>query len=332
MVTARPDRRVGRQGESLLVTKILYIAGWGRSGTTLLDNVLGQVDGMVSTGELHNLWQRGLVDARDCGCGLRLRDCAFWGRVFDLGFGGVEEVDAAAAIRAQGSIHTRHVLEVARAQRRGSTMRDVAYAPHLKRLYDGIAAASGARVIVDSSKYPVDAIVAAGLPGYDVYVVHMVRDPRAVAYSWSRRKDVRDKAKDGGILPRVGILRSTLVWQVYNTVIASADRRVVGRSHYLRVNYEDFATRPAEVLARVFELVGEAPPEPPLVSDGRVELSATHTAGGNPDRFRSGTTVIRLDSSWRTRMSRPRQLAVAAMSMPTLLALRSPSRTRSRAS
>jgi hypothetical protein len=310
------------------LTKILYIAGWGRSGTTLLDNVLGQVDGMVSTGELHNLWQRGLVDGRDCGCGLRVRDCAFWNQVFDLGFGGVEQVDAPAAIRAQDSIHTRHVLDAVRAQRAGRTMQDIAYAPHLKRLYDGIAAASQARVIVDSSKYPVDAIVAAGLPGFEVYVVHMVRDPRAVAYSWSRRKEVRDKAKDGGILPRVGMLRSTLVWQVYNDVIASADRRVVGSSRYLRLNYEDFASRPAEALARVFALVGEQPPDPPLVNDSRVELAATHTAGGNPDRFRSGTTLIRLDSSWRTGMSRPRQLAVGAMAMPTLLALRPSTRTR----
>ena len=44
------------------MTKILYVAGWGRSGTTLLDNVLGQVEGFVSTGELHNIWQRGLVE------------------------------------------------------------------------------------------------------------------------------------------------------------------------------------------------------------------------------------------------------------------------------
>lgn len=313
------------------MTKILYIAGWGRSGTTLLDNVLGQVDGIVSTGELHNLWQRGLVDGRDCGCGLRVKDCAFWGRVFDLGFGGIEHVDARAAILAQDSVHTRHVLQAVRAQRASRTMQDIAYAPHLKRLYDGIAAASRARVIVDSSKYPADAIVAAGLPGYEVYVVHMVRDPRAVAYSWSRRKNVRDKAKGGGTLPRVGMLRSTLVWQAYNDVIASADRFVVGSTHYLRVHYEDFASRPDEVLAGIFEMLGEMPPDPPLVNDGRVELSATHTAGGNPDRFRSGTTVIQLDSSWETKMSRPRQLAVAALAMPTLLALRASTRTHSRA-
>jgi len=35
------------------MTKVLYIAGWGRSGSTILDNVLGQLDGCFSTGELN---------------------------------------------------------------------------------------------------------------------------------------------------------------------------------------------------------------------------------------------------------------------------------------
>lgn len=310
------------------MTKVLYIAGWGRSGTTLMDNLLGQFDGLVSTGELHNLWQRALVDGRDCGCGLRLRDCEFWNLVFDLGFGGIDQVDAGAVVRAQSSIHTRHVLKVLQAQRAGRTMTDIAYAPYLKHLYDGIAMASKARVIVDSSKYPVDAIVASGLPGHEVFIVHMVRDPRAVAYSWSRCKEVRDKYKDGGVLPRVGLVRSTAVWQVYNDVIGSAGRRAVGKARYLRVNYEDFASRPQAVLDRVLALVGESPSERLSLQGAQIELSPTHTAAGNPNRFRSGTTTIVPDTAWKHGMSRRRQLAVAILASPTWLAMRAPREVR----
>ena len=32
--------------------KVLFIAGWGRSGSTLVGNVLGSVDGLVHLGEL----------------------------------------------------------------------------------------------------------------------------------------------------------------------------------------------------------------------------------------------------------------------------------------
>lgn len=38
--------------------KVLYVIGWGRSGSTILDNVLGQLDGCFSTGELHYFWER----------------------------------------------------------------------------------------------------------------------------------------------------------------------------------------------------------------------------------------------------------------------------------
>ena len=35
---------------------VLYIGGWGRSGSTLLSHLLGGLDGMVSVGELRYVW------------------------------------------------------------------------------------------------------------------------------------------------------------------------------------------------------------------------------------------------------------------------------------
>ena len=39
---------------------VLYIGGWGRSGSTLLAHVLAEVPGFVSVGELRYVWQGGL--------------------------------------------------------------------------------------------------------------------------------------------------------------------------------------------------------------------------------------------------------------------------------
>jgi len=50
-------------------TRVLYILGWGRSGSTVLGNILGEIDGFFSAGELHYLWERSLVEGRACGCG-----------------------------------------------------------------------------------------------------------------------------------------------------------------------------------------------------------------------------------------------------------------------
>jgi hypothetical protein len=273
--------------------KILYIAGWGRSGTTILDNLLGQVDGFVSTGELHHVWQRGLVDDRLCGCGLPVRQCETWQSIFKAGFGDLAEVDAHAVISSQAEVHTRHAPAILRAASRGDVLQRYAYARSLRRLYDGIVQPTGARVIVDSSKYPADAILAAGLPGYEVYVLHMVRDPRAVAFSWQRRKASPGKTRIGGMLTRVGPVRSTAVWVLYNAVIDRYVRRAVPAGRYTVLQYERLATEPQAVLDELLQFVGESPDSTPAFDGNTVQLGCAHTASGNPVRFSAGRIDFR---------------------------------------
>ncbi|MGH9058576.1 MAG: hypothetical protein ACRDZY_03535, partial [Acidimicrobiales bacterium] len=67
--------------------KVLYIAGWGRSGTTILDSVLAQLHGFCSVGELRWLWDRGLTEGWPCGCGAKVAVCEFWKQAVDLAFG-----------------------------------------------------------------------------------------------------------------------------------------------------------------------------------------------------------------------------------------------------
>ena len=70
---------------------VLYIGGLGRSGSTLLDLMLGQVPGLCAVGELSYLWARSDDDL--CGCGERFAACAFWKQVGQEAFGGWEQVD-----------------------------------------------------------------------------------------------------------------------------------------------------------------------------------------------------------------------------------------------
>ena len=50
---------------------VLFLGGLGRSGTTLLERLLGQLSGVSPLGEVVHLWQRDLVDDERCGCGDR---------------------------------------------------------------------------------------------------------------------------------------------------------------------------------------------------------------------------------------------------------------------
>ena len=71
--------------------KVLYVAGLGRSGSTILANTLGQVEGFFSGGELNFIWKHALIENRLCGCGRPSRECPFWGPVFNGEFGGQSE-------------------------------------------------------------------------------------------------------------------------------------------------------------------------------------------------------------------------------------------------
>ena len=75
---ARPAEVAVAAGERVAEAapvRVLFIGGLGRSGSTLLDRMLGQLDGVWSVGELVHIWQRGLQENNLCGCGRRFRDC-----------------------------------------------------------------------------------------------------------------------------------------------------------------------------------------------------------------------------------------------------------------
>jgi hypothetical protein len=61
--------------------KVLYIGGFGRSGSTLVERILGQLPGFCSAGEIVFLWQRGLIENQLCGRGATFSECDFWTRV-----------------------------------------------------------------------------------------------------------------------------------------------------------------------------------------------------------------------------------------------------------
>jgi len=66
---------------------VVYVAGSGRSGSTILERVLGQMPGFVNVGELIDLYRRPPEGER-CGCGLAFTACPFWLGVGKRAFGG----------------------------------------------------------------------------------------------------------------------------------------------------------------------------------------------------------------------------------------------------
>jgi len=293
--------------------KVLYIAGCGRSGSTILDNILGQIDGFVSVGEIRYLWQRGIIDDRLCGCGERFSTCPFWTRVMPrAGSVGSVEAERVVGLLARGT-RARHVPWLLRSRKRPDRLRErLSELPEiLSRLYGAVATESGARVIVDSSKLPTYGELLRHVAGVDLRVVHLVRDPRATAYSWSRAKPL--PAGDGSVMQRQTPLKSAALWSTWN---AAAEGFWHAGPRSLRIRYEDFIAEPRPVIERIVALVGEPPTELPFIGPTEVTLGTTHGVAGNPSRFTTGTVPLTLDDAWRDAMRPGDRRLVTAITAP----------------
>ncbi|MFD0886208.1 sulfotransferase, partial [Streptosporangium algeriense] len=77
--------------DSLSPTRVVFLGGLGRSGTTLLERLLGEVPGVTPLGEVAHLWTRGVLANEDCGCGKPFGACPFWREVGTRAFGGWSE-------------------------------------------------------------------------------------------------------------------------------------------------------------------------------------------------------------------------------------------------
>jgi hypothetical protein len=170
-------------------------------------------------------------------------------------------------------------------------------------------------VIVDSSKHPGDGAVLRYLPNVEPYFIHLVRDPRAVAYSWQRRKHSPGERSRQEMM-RVGAARSSKNWVVINLGAEAIRKRQPRASLILR--YESFVERPRRAIDAVLEMIHEGPAPPAFLDDRRVHLSGGHTAGGNPDRFVAGEVELREDTEWRARQTPSDRRIATAVAMPLL--------------
>jgi Sulfotransferase family len=297
--------------------KVLYITGWGRSGSTILDNVLGQIDGFFSVGELRYIWDRSLIQNTLCGCGKPTRECEVWSRVLAQAYGGVDQIDPQEMVRLRDRMRTRHVLLMLFPWgRQWLESRIEMYQANLAKLYRSIQSETNCRVIVDSSKFPSYGYVLSTMQSIDLYVVHLVRDPRGVAYSWLRKKLALDKGQQS-YMDLHNPVESSLIWDAWNLTAEALWKRYPDR--YLNVHYEDFVRAPQQTITRMLDMLGESMGRLPFAGEREVELKGNHTVSGNPNRFRSGTVELRSDDEWKSQMKTSDRIIATALTWPLLI-------------
>lgn len=288
--------------------KLIYVAGYGRSGTTLLDIALGEHPAIMGAGEVTTLARHVWDKGEYCACGARVRDCPEW--------------KAIVARWAQGEPEG-FLTRYRRVQQRteglvapGRLLRLPGWGDHKRRtvkLLRGMAMVSGRPILVDSSKLPGRAFALAAMPGIDLHVVHVVRDGRGVA--WSLMKGHRRSVEKGvqrELRPKP-LLYTALRWSIVNLAAEWLCRRV-GPARSIRVRYEDFVDDPRGTIGQIVGLVGE---EPHIPATDLAPFAPQHQVAGSRHRMEKSLT-IRGDDRWKREMPGWKQRLFTFLCAPLL--------------
>ncbi len=275
---------------------LLYVGSIAHSGSTLLDLMLNNHPDIQSVGEIHFI-DNWLAKNLKCSCGQPIRSCMFWQDVYGRLDGGMD-------FRLNGLIPGRwrnHTIwwknQDANAQ---------AYGWRTYDLYRSILKTSGCRVIVESSKRTSRLLnlIQSGL--FDITLLHLIRDGRALAYT-----NLIPKARPayGGTVytPVRGIPGTTFSW-----IMRNLNLEWIAQKHpqvkTMRIRYEDLALNPADTLQKIARLC-DCPGLEKYDSPGTENI---HNISGSRWRFKSNVK-IRFDEKWRQEMSRRDQRVFNAL-------------------
>jgi Sulfotransferase family len=235
------------------VRGIVYVAGLGRSGTTLLDQILGPLPGAISVGELRNLPLRFSQKAL-CSCREPVDECVFWRSVLERSFPRAWQDERTSSI----------VLRLLRSDTRSGVQTMLAGArlpaPWLEplwwRVYRQLFDTAGVNTVVDASKSPLYLATlaeAARRSGATLTVVHLVRDPRAVARSAAVAGAERWELP-GSYRPYFPAKSIQMSWTLLTPLTEMLAKQL--RCQYLRITYEELCDRPRDTILRVADFIG----------------------------------------------------------------------------
>lgn len=299
--------------------RVLYVGGMPRSGSTLLDLMLGQLPGHCDVGELFYLWSGGADRDEICACERPFSECPFWSDVGEVAFGGWDQVDVADVLHMQEEVDATTWLPLILSPRQPAIFRRRldAYTEIMVRLYRAIAEVSGSSTVVDSTKRPSLAYILERSSDVDLRLVHVVRDPRAVVHAWTKKVRVPEGSAPRSHLKQRSPVQITRRWLTVNAMIAGLERRGVPR---VVIRYEDLVTDARAQLERVLALgddaVADADDPLSFIDGTHLQLAPSHTVAGGRIRFKRGAIDLRLDEAWRDDMDDGLRRTVGVLTAP----------------
>jgi hypothetical protein len=298
-------------------TKILFILGASRSGSTLLGRLLGHVNGFLYMGELQGIWTPLFEEGVLCGCGIPFKSCPFWTAVFRRAVGGMEYVDSRMDQLRSSRLRLRWLPLLLCPRISRKYREDIQeYSQVIRAICRASQEVSGCRVLIDSSKFIQDCIIRNRIQDFDLHVVHLVRDSRAVTYSRLKKKQRPQFLLRTEFMPQIGIKASAREWLLTNA-LCEALRPCL--KHCSRIYYEDLVADPRGTLTRICSAIGEPSPTLDFLEGQTAHLGTGHTVAGNPMRFQEGPVHIKPDMEWAENLDKRQKAVVSAYTWPLMM-------------
>ncbi|HAN27176.1 MAG TPA: hypothetical protein DCP75_05555 [Haliea salexigens] len=197
-------------------SKVLYIAGYGRSGSSILSRLLGAHADIVSLGEFGRLSVVANATVK-CSCGETTEHCEFW--------------RAAAAKGSKGFFREFKTLKALMRERPETWFVDSTKTAYFDGWRPGYYL----------------------LTGYDLYVLQLTRSAKSVVESANKGRN-RDLERGVPRRRRFEAARTVFGWSFANAV-AGLYRLALGRKGVCMA-YEDLTADPKEFLSRLGEFMG----------------------------------------------------------------------------
>ncbi len=249
-----------------MATKVVIIAGAGRSGSTFLSQLLSQNPDSFNVGQIRHFPVSFSKD-RPCSCGQSLTSCPYWSQiearlVAKHGNRAIGELKRGFAAFQEFS--NEHDNWQDPAVRDLIQQRNPRFLELMADLYTISADEAGGKALIDSSKQPNVCLALLLAKDIDLYTLNLIRDPRAVLCSWA--KLVEDDQKLKG---------RTRNWN--GRVEQMKKIKSIPGVNFLQLRYEDFTASPRQQIEQIQKWAGMQVATPYFLNDTSADITWDRT-------------------------------------------------------
>ena len=284
----------------------------GRSGGTLLGRIMGNSPEAIYVGELRYFWEKGIINNYECSCNSKFENCIFWTQVVN---------EYKNHVRLDNIEKIRSELEQFERLKNFSKLKDIKKNGNLdnrllskylflnEKLYESIINISNKNIIVESSRIPGRLFALSLSDKFDLFPIHLIRDPRGVMNSLINQ-DLRNYG-----YAKHGDLRRILEWN-FNNLYSLKIMKELNPDQNFFIWYKNFVQFPSRVLKDLEKFLGynfDFKDDNGIVS---VDLDAGHIFSGNESRFKTGIIKVSEDIKWKEQLNMRKKLVISAATLP----------------